>query len=103
MFSGMKTPAGDRLGETIIDSHRVGIARGGISMVEVLMIALIVVVLVAMTMPMLSSWVEGDRHRRTNDGNNLKQILGATIAYGQEQECAWPLGISPACSLPALN
>ncbi|MBA3686333.1 MAG: hypothetical protein H0W72_13995 [Planctomycetes bacterium] len=60
---------------------------------EVLVVAIVIVVLVGLLLPAISVTSCPPRHRSA-DGNNLKQVMTAIIAY-QGQEEAIPLGRPP--------
>ena len=69
--------------------HRTpGRRQGAFTLVEILVVAGILAVLLAMLLPMLSGAREAARQAQC--ASNLRQIVTAAIAYGQQNKGYWP-------------
>lgn len=67
--------------------------RAAFTVMEVLVVAIVIVVLAGLLIPAIAVTTSGCGIR-TGDGNNLKQVMTAIIAY-QAQEDSIPLGRAP--------
>ncbi len=71
-------------------AQRQPVTDRGLTLVELIVVIVLVVVLFGVIEPVLHN--QTDRNWRQGQcGNNLKQIAGACITYGQAEEVAWPL------------
>ena len=67
--------------------------RAGMTLMEVLVIVSLVLILIGMVMPAVSS---REPMHRAACGNNLRQIAMAMMVYANENQDAWPVRYSDA-------
>jgi hypothetical protein len=79
------------------DSSLAQSARSGLTILELIIVIIIVLILAGLFLPAIR--IHGGSNR-SPCGNNLKQIVAACIAYSQDQNCSWPVGVSKSCVFP---
>jgi Tfp pilus assembly protein PilE len=80
------------------DSSLVQSARSGLTIVELVVVIIIIAILAGLFLPAIQG--HGSSHHRNPCANNLKQIVASCIAYSQDQDTSWPIGVSPSCTFP---
>jgi type II secretory pathway pseudopilin PulG len=63
-------------------------SRSGMSLIEILAVVVLVIILALLLMPVTSdgAW----RSRQNRCAKNLSQLMGACVAYAQQEMTAWP-------------
>jgi type II secretory pathway pseudopilin PulG len=62
--------------------------RSGLTLVEILAVVVIVIILALMLLPLIGRSTVNSNQQKC--GKNQAQIMGACVAYAQQEESAWP-------------